>query len=69
MRLLALDCSRTDALTLCTAPGCQFRAGPFTNRVDAKAAADRHRAAFHAKAAADVAHVRRRRAREREARL
>jgi hypothetical protein len=66
MRLLTLDCSRSDALTLCTAPGCLFRAGPFTNRADAKAAADRHRALFHVKAAADAAYVRRRRAAARE---
>lgn len=63
MRLLRLDCSRSDALTLCSAPGCGFRAGPFTNTADARAAADRHRAAFHAKAAADAAYARRKRER------
>jgi len=63
MRLLSLDCSRVDALTICTHPGCMFRAGPFTNRADARAAADRHRAAFHVKAAADAAYARRRRER------
>ena len=62
MRLLSLDCSRTDALTLCTDPGCTFRAGPFTNRADARAAADRHRRLYHVKAAADLDAVRRRRA-------
>jgi hypothetical protein len=65
VRLLTLDCSRSDALTLCTDPGCTFRAGPFTNRADAVAAADRHRRAYHAKAAADADYVRRRRAAER----
>jgi hypothetical protein len=59
--LVSLDCSRVDALTICTDCTPAYRAGPFTNRADALGAADRHRREFHAKAAADVAYARRRR--------